>query len=146
MKLMQQKGQALIILLTILFVGSSTTAIGVLLTGKTIPQIKKEVSATIANKQRIKKINAVLDAWKDEVAEQEKKAVALRKEMFQLYQRHDTRADQLEKIFSKIDDLNRESIAMILNSRFALIEQMSADEWSRIFSKERKDALPVEHP
>ena len=144
MKLMRQKGQILLILLGILFFGSSATAIGVLLTGKTLSQIKKEVSVAVSDKERIKKLDAVLDGWAKFIEEQDKKIGVLRKEMFHLLQQREAPTERMEQVFNKIDDLNQESIAMIVNSRFALKEHLSVDEWRRIFIKEEKGAGSAE--
>jgi len=131
----RQHGQALVILLFgSLFVGGAGMAAGLFLTGRTTTELRKETLAIVQEEDRRKAIEAVFTRWDKEVKSIDAAWGKNRKALVALLERHDASASDFDTLYAQADAIEAQGLGMALDMRYALREQLSADEWRRLFS------------
>jgi hypothetical protein len=128
-----RSGQVLIILLGSLLMGGSGVAVGLFLTGKTSSEMRKDTLAMVEDAGRRDKIKAVFKRWEDEVKRMDKTRNKRIDELAALMRRHDARPADFDPIFATFDETQEQAFETALAMRFALREQLSAEEWRQLF-------------
>lgn len=128
-----QSGQVLILLFGSLLMGGSGVAAGLFLTGKSSSDLRSDALEIVADEDRRDKIKKVLKAWEHEVKRMEKTRDLNVDKMIALLQRHDATPTDFDPLFASFDELEVHAFDTALAMRFALREQLSAEEWRRLF-------------
>lgn len=128
-----QSGQVLIMLFGSLLMGSSGLAAGLLLTGKTSSEMRKDALRMVDGDDRRDKIKAILKRWEDEVERMDKTRKKNINELATLVRRHDAEPDDFDPTFAALDETEAQAFDAALAMRFALREQLSAEEWRELF-------------
>jgi hypothetical protein len=129
----RQSGQVLIILVSWMLFGGSGIAAGVFLTGKPVDELRKETHAIAAQKDRRKRIDEVLDRWEKDAKQFAKQRKELLDTLPDLLGRHDAKPGDFEQLYVRADALNTQTLETLLEVRFALRRQFSAEEWRKLF-------------
>ena len=129
-----QSGQILIILVATLLLGGGGFAAGVVLTGKPVSALKKETLAMVEERNRRENVEAVFKRWDKDVERIDASREKNRKAMLALMRRHDARSAEFDKIYAESDAIEAQALDAGLDMRFALREQLSAEEWRRLFA------------
>lgn len=131
---MNQRGQALIILVTTLFLGGSSLALGVAATGKNLKEIEKSVKLHVQDTEKQQQSLNLIKQWKKEgkavVKQYNKKRIALLKQL----NKHDANRADLESAASELLELDQQTAKRILDIQYSLRENTTKQEWESIFS------------
>jgi hypothetical protein len=130
----KQTGQVLIVLLGTLLMGGSGLAAGLFLTGKTAKEIRKQALTIVADELRRDEIKAVLNNWEREVKQLDKARQQRIDGLAALLQRHDVEPQDFEPVLGNFDKAEAEAFSTTLAMRFALREQLTAEQWRELFS------------
>lgn len=129
----KQAGQVLIVLVGSLLMGGSGLAAGLFLTGKTSKQIRKDALTIVADEHRRSEIRTVLKSWEREVKQLDKMRQQRIDGLVALLDKHDAMREEFEPVFTGFDEAERQAFATALAMRFALREQLSAEQWRELF-------------
>jgi len=129
-----QRGQALIILVTTLFLGGSSLALGVATTGKTLKEIEKSIKLHVQDTAKQQQSLSLIKQWKKEgkavLKQYNKKRLALLKQL----NRHDASRADLESATRDLLDLDQQTSERILDIKFSLRKNMTKQEWESVFA------------
>jgi hypothetical protein len=128
-----ESGQVLIILLGTVLMGGSGVAAGLFLTGKTSSEMRKDTLTIVTDEDRRDEIKAVFKRWEDTVKRMDKTRNKSIDELIALMRRHDTEPAAFDQTFAALDELEVQAFDAALTMRFALREQLSAEEWRQLF-------------
>lgn len=135
---MNQRGQVLIILVTTLFLGGSSLALGVAATGKNLKEIEKSIKLKVQDIEKQQQSLNLIKQWKKEgkvvVKQYNKRRVVLLKQL----NRHDANRTDLETAARALLDLDHQASKRILDVQFSLRENMTKQEWENVFSGSNK--------
>jgi hypothetical protein len=131
-----QRGQVLIILLGVLFLGGATLAAGVFGTGKSLGDVGKAVKKQVADENRRDAAREVISRWSSDVDGFLKQTGHRQKTMTKLMRRHDATRPELTAVISEQALASDEIDRRALDYRFALKEQLTREEWGRVFAVE----------
>lgn len=129
----RQSGQVLIILLGSLLMGGSGIATGFFLTGKTSGEIRKDALAILEDANRRDTIKRILKRWETDVKGMDKTRSTHIDRLAELLQQRDATSDDFDPLFAQFDALQMQAFDTALAMRFALREQLSAEEWRKLF-------------
>ena len=96
--------------------------------------IKKPVKATVENKVTV---DEVLDLSKElgkQLKAQNKRIVKLRESFLDLHTKYDAKQADIEAYIDKINSAREEGQTQILDTRFAMKNLMTQEEWIEVFS------------
>jgi len=131
-----QHGQILIILLGALFLGGATLAAGVFGTGKSLGDVGKSVKKQVADESRRNAAREVIGRWSSDVKGFLKQSGHRQKTLAKLMRRHDATRPELTAVISEQASASDELDRRALDYRFALKEQLTREEWGRVFAVE----------
>ena len=132
--LKNQGGQVLVILLTTVFLGGSTAAVGVLTTGQTSKEITKKVKKLDMDKDREKQALKLVKRWKKDGKAFWKADQKNLKKVFKLMKKYETTPEDLDRFLARQDRNIDKNDAILLDSRFALKEVLTEEEWNAVFN------------
>jgi TolA-binding protein len=112
---------------------SGATA-GVLLTGKSVAQLREQAGAMAREPQRRLAIDAAFVRWEQRAKHIEEAREANRKALFALLPKHDVVSAEFERLHGEADAIAAESLGAALDLRFGVREQLSGEEWQRLFA------------
>jgi hypothetical protein len=130
-----RRGQALILLLAAFLCGSGLIGVGVFATGKSIDDIGVRVGSAVADKNRCKSAENVLDAWKLESETFLAESAKRRDKLVTTLERHDARPEELRAIFDEMRAANQKLQREVLSRRFELQAILTREEWERVFPR-----------
>jgi hypothetical protein len=107
---------------------------GIMLTGKSVAQLREQVSAMVSEPQRRQAIDAAFVRWEQQAKRIEEAREANRKALFALLPKHDVVSAEFERLHAEADAIAAEALAAALDLRFGAREQLSGDEWRRLFA------------
>src|SRR5688500_3957271 len=126
-------GQFLIVLLGSLLMGGSGLTAGLLLTGKTVSEIRKDTLAMVEDTDRRDKIKAVLGRWEKDAKRLDTTRNKNIRRLIAQVQRHDAKPADFDPVFAAFDEIEAQGFDAALAMRFTLREQISAEEWRQLF-------------
>jgi septal ring factor EnvC (AmiA/AmiB activator) len=130
----QQRGQVLIaIFLGGLLFGGALGGSAVLFGGLTPKQLTKAINAVEPDETRRKATDDVVKRLKKELKHLNSERSKFDKQALRALERHDTTPDDVAKLRSRADALNRESEEALLNLRFELRAHLSETQWKQVF-------------
>ena len=129
----KQSGQVLIILFGSLLLGGAGVSAALLLTGKTASEIRKGALSMVEDPERRDQIKAVLGRWEKEAKRLDKTRNENIRKVTALVRRHDATSGDFAPVFAAFDEMETQGFEAALAMRFALREQLSAEEWRRLF-------------
>jgi DNA-binding transcriptional MerR regulator len=133
-----QRGQVLIILMTSLFLGGSSLALGVATTGMTLKDIEKSIKIHVQDTSKQQQSLALLKQWKKEGKTLNKQFNKKRVNLLKLMNLHGANRADLELATKEILDIDQQASKRILDINFELRGTMTKQEWESIFSGSNK--------
>lgn len=104
-----------------------------------LTDIKKPVKAAVAEKERAKEIIQLSNALKKELKAQDKQTDELMSDLFQTSLRYDATREDFMAVFERLHAERRLRHQKVLDTRTAMKELMTADEWARVFASPPPD-------
>jgi chromosome segregation ATPase len=112
--------------------GSGAKA-GLVLTGESVAELRDKARATVADPPRRQAIEAAFARWHQQAKRVEQAREQNRNAFFALLQKHDVVSAEFERLYAEGDAVAAEALAAALDLRFGVREQMTSDEWRRLF-------------
>ena len=128
-----QRGQVLIILVGMLFLGGATLAAGVFGTGKSLDDVEKAVNKQVADESRRNAAGKVIGLWSSDVNGFLEQSKDRQEALARLMRRHDATRPEFTAFLSAQASANDEVEQHVLDYRFALKQQLTREEWGRVF-------------
>ncbi|HVY04736.1 MAG TPA: hypothetical protein VHB46_02045 [Burkholderiales bacterium] len=137
MELMRrQRGQVLIALfIGSLLVGGSAAGMRVLFDPDSTASLKKNLESQIADKDRLRRLDAVLDRLHDEGVKMQDDRERHGKALLALIQRHDATTAEFDTLLAGADADDAGSTRHLLDLRFELRQALTSEEWEKLFAK-----------
>ena len=129
-----QRGQTLIIIMTALFLGGSSLALGVATTGKTLKEIEKSIKSDVRDETNKQISLALVKQWKKEGKAVRKQFNVQRKDLLKMLNNHNSRETDLVAAVNEILELDRQSSERVLDLHYELRKSMTKQEWESVFS------------
>ena len=112
--------------------GSGAKA-GLMLTGKTVAEWRDKARALVPEPPRRQAIEAAFARWDEQAKRIEQAREHNRSAFFALLTKHDVVSAEFERLYAEGDAIAAEALAAALDLRFGVREQLSAEEWRRLF-------------
>jgi hypothetical protein len=122
--------------------GSGGLAFDMSLTGRRPGDLHKETLAMVDDKDRREKIEAIFESWREKNAVVEKRRHENRSAVFALFQRHDAKPEEFYRLYAESDAIEQQGLGAGLDMRFALKEQLTPEEWRRLFAPNTPEPRP----
>src|SRR5262245_52156565 len=129
----RQRGQTLIII----FVGAfllGGAATGLMNTGKSATQLRKEIGRLVPDEDRALRLDGVIARIEKEAGRFRSEHARLGREALELIERHDAKPEEFERLFRQADALDAASRKTLLDLRFELRQGLSPEDWRSLFS------------
>jgi chromosome segregation ATPase len=107
---------------------------GIMLTGKSVAQLREQASAMVSEPQRRQAIDAAFLRWEQQAKRIEEAREANRQALFALLPKHDVVSAEFERLHAEADAIAAEALAAALDLRFGVRGQLSGEEWRRLFA------------
>ena len=111
----------------------SAAKAGRTLTGHTVAEVREKARAVVADTQRRQALDAAFVRWEQQAKRIEGAREQNRQALFALLPKHDVVSAEFERLYAEADAVAAEALAAALDLRFGVREQLSADEWRRLF-------------
>ena len=130
-----RRGQALIILFGVLFLGGAAAlAGGAFVTGSSSDQIDRALEREVADPTRRRAARRVVESWGKDAERFLENMQERRSELVQQFQRHDAQRAAIDALLARQDEAVDEMTRRVLDYRFELRDHLEADEWRAVFA------------
>jgi hypothetical protein len=130
----RQRGQVLVILVGTLFLGGAGLAAGVMSSGSTLKQLKKDIKALELTDAREDQALDVLKRWNKAVKPVAKEHRKHAKELLKMMKEQLTTADALAAEFAAQNNNTLDAGVQVAALRDELRAILSKSEWDRVFA------------
>ena len=134
-RLLNQRGQVLVILVSTLFLGGAAATITTFMEGLSAKDMKKAAKKEIADDSRKDALLELIDAWNKEKKKYDKEIAKGRKRLIKIIERYDGTREDLQREAAKLKEVIRKSDQSYLDLRFDTKKKITRDEWSAIFAR-----------
>jgi hypothetical protein len=117
--------------------GAGAFAVGTMMTGKPVKELRSEIKDAIGDKARRKEILAMLDQWDKSTKPLLKRHREIWDQVEDQFEEHDGQRADFEKLFSAADETNLEALQKGIEGRRAFRNALTKDEWDILFAEAR---------
>ena len=103
--------------------------------GATPHQMRKDVARIESDSAKRKSIDQTLDQMEKEAKRVQSERAKLEKDVAAALARHDGSPEQFQALEARGDAINTSSREILLDLRFALRDQLSDEQWRRLFPR-----------
>jgi|GEM_PF-2109529 len=137
-RISSQRGQILIILVGVLFLGGGAASVLTFVQGQSPKEMKEVVKKVVSDDKRRDAVLTVIEDWEKGKKEQEKEFKKGQEQLVEIMKRHDAKREEADRIAAKLDESIRDMDRSFLEMRFRAKEQVTKEEWeaaTRHFNK-----------
>jgi hypothetical protein len=137
----RQRGQVLImIFLGTLLLGVSAGGMDSVFSERSIKALRKEMKSAVPDAARREKLEPLISSMDTEIRRFSSEHAHMGGELLALMARHDATPADFDRLLAQVDTLNTQSRNILLDLRFRMRAELSAQEWERLF-----DAIHAHH-
>ena len=104
------------------------------LIGKSVAEVREKAGALVSDPRRRQLLDAAFVRWEQQAKRIESAREQNRNALFALLPKHDVVSAEFERLYAEADAIAAEALAAALDLRFGVREQLSAEEWRRLFA------------
>jgi len=112
--------------------GSGAKA-GLMLTGKTVDELRERARAIVSEGPRRQAVEAAFGRWQQQAKRIDQARTQNRNAFFALLPKHEVVSAEFERLYAEADAIAAEALAAALDLRFGVREQLSGEEWRGLF-------------
>lgn len=127
------RGQVLIILIGVLFLGGGGLMAGLFAYGASIKELKSRVKHVVVDEARARAAMEQLAAYEKQMDRVQKHASGAQKEVLALFKRQDARSEEFAAAFARVDAATAGVDVEFLAVRHELKTHLRPEEWAKIF-------------
>jgi len=110
---------------------------GLMLTGESVAELRDKARAMVVDPPRRQAIEAAFARWGEQAKRIEQAREQNRNAFFALLPKHSVVSAEFERLYAEGDAIAAEALAAALDLRLGVREQLSAEEWRRLFAAPR---------